>query len=1064
MRINGAWRKKCAGALASLGLVWAGLDAQAQVSVQTIAGGPHISSCAPWAGFAGGNTFTNAQFHGPWASALDTRGNLWIADTTNSDVEEITDAGNQGASLTYQLYVQSYVTNKGKVTSVTNYHPFPHVNGVSVDAAGDLYVMTPTNGVLLKADMYLNGLSAISFTDGSVVPMATALLVDASSNVFMAFSNGMIVSFQLIDGYPPPAYTYDFIAGGNLAVKTIVTGFNWKPVAMALRTDGQLAVSDTLSNAIYLVATNANSTPRLLTGGNGVGWRDGTPHYAMFDQPHGIAASGDGSMIVCDTMNNRVRFIDTNLNTTTLYGTASNVWTATDCDSDPALFAGWVDGPAGTERTSASGREPVSVTISPSGNLFVTELFYDLIRTVSGATNLTPVGAGATNGVSTNAPAAVTFGPSYGYYPNCVTVSVTSAVPNVYYTTDGSTPTTNSDQVGMSFDLGLYVGTLQWCNPSEDLSSLRIAAFNGTNGSPVSAGTLAPTNLIGFPNSTYAGAGSTVYVPLVVDLESNVSLKSLQFSVEVTPNDTNTPSVSSLSLKAVTANDYLQLAGPSSGSATLSVTNFPSYTTPSNGVGLLFSAAGSGSGLDVQKFAAVVLLRVQLPKNAALGQSYSLNVLYPSGTSDGFEAEVGLEPMPAQNIVITDPMALAGGAAPATGYNDGEFGDAILNNSDANAVLYALVSVHRPYSDSDAFKAMDVYPETGSGTSGLIGDNLLTYLDWQTVVNRSLGRDTNTWIRCWTNGSLYHWEIPSVVPGTPVPMSDGIGGSPRKLDVGVAAPGLVWFCQFSIGAGTVTNAIPGNTYFLPVYANVLPGYNVSGMAFRATAVANGGAPAIGQIEFNTAADILAPQVSYPIAANDMLCSWDLGEIEPPLRGSNYLGAISFQVPPSAAPGESYTLQFVVGGGAPDLTTDYQMESFPGAVWVASAAQLPPSLTSDEWKTYFFGSTTNPLAADNADADGDGMPNWMEYRAGTNPTNSSSCFQFASAAFNNSGIQGVALNWLTAPGKKYVLESQSFLGPKTWTAINTNAGDGNYYQLLITNYSGNACFYQILLQP
>jgi hypothetical protein len=158
------------------------------------------------------------------------------------------------------------------------------------------------------------------------------------------------------------------------------------------------------------------------------------------------------------------------------------------------------------------------------------------------------------------------------------------------------------------------------------------------------------------------------------------------------------------------------------------------------------------------------------------------------------------------------------------------------------------------------------------------------------------------------------------------------------------------------------------------------------------------------------------------------------------------------------------LQFVVGGGAPDLTTDYQMESFPGAVWVASAAQLPPSLTSDEWKTYFFGSTTNPLAADNADADGDGMPNWMEYRAGTNPTNSSSCFQFASAAFNNSGIQGVALNWLTAPGKKYVLESQSSLGPKTWTAINTNAGDGNYYQLLITNYSGNACFYQILLQP
>jgi hypothetical protein len=458
------------------------------------------------------------------------------------------------------------------------------------------------------------------------------------------------------------------------------------------------------------------------------------------------------------------------------------------------------------------------------------------------------------------------------------------------------------------------------------------------------------------------------------------------------------------------------------------------------------------------------MVRVQVPKTAAYGQSYSLNVLYPSGTSDGLEDGVGLQSMPAQNLMITDPMSLAGDPAPANGYNDGEFGDTVLNNSDANAVLYALLSVHRPYSDSDAFKAMDVYPETGSGTSGLIGDNLLTYLDWQTVVNRSLGTDTNTWIRCWTNGSLYHLQIPPVQPGTPIPMSEAASSPGHKMELNITPPGLVWFCQFSIGAGTIINAIPGNTYYVPVYANVLPGYNISGMAFRASAVANGAAPAITQIQFNAAADVLAPSVSYPLAENDMLCSWNLGEFEPPLTGSNYLGTISFQVPVNATPGESYALQFVVGGGAPNLTTDYQMESFPGTVWVASAALQAPSLTSDEWKTYFFGSTTNPLAADNADADGDGMPNWMEYEAGTNPTNASSCFQFTSAAFNNNGIQGVSLNWLTAPGKNYILESQPSLGGKNWTAINTNAGDGNYYQLLLTNYTGNARFYQILLQP
>ncbi len=201
-----------------------------------------------------------------------------------------------------------------------------------------------------------------------------------------------------------------------------------------------------------------------------------------------------------------------------------------------------------------------------------------------------------------------------------------------------------------------------------------------------------------------------------------------------------------------------------------------------------------------------------------------------------------------------------------------------------------------------------------------------------------------------------------------------------------------------------------------------------------------------------------------LSASDIVCAWNVGEFNPPLQGSNYLGTFSFQIPPGAQSGQSYTVQFVVGGGAPDLTTEYQMESFPGTVWVGTGAQQPPSLTSDEWKTYFFGSTTSPLAADNADADGDGMPNWMEYLAGTNPTNAASTFHFTSAALNAEGAQGVAVNWLTAPGKTYILESQSDLGEKNWTPINTNTGDGNNFELLITNYSGNSRFYQILLQP
>jgi hypothetical protein len=130
----------------------------------------------------------------------------------------------------------------------------------------------------------------------------------------------------------------------------------------------------------------------------------------------------------------------------------------------------------------------------------------------------------------------------------------------------------------------------------------------------------------------------------------------------------------------------------------------------------------------------------------------------------------------------------------------------------------------------------------------------------------------------------------------------------------------------------------------------------------------------------------------------------------------------------------------------------------------SAAQQPASITSDEWKIAFFGSLTNSQAGDNVDADGDGALNWQEYLAGTNPTNALSCLKFSSASLNTNGVRGVAINWLTAPGKTYLLQSSAALNGAHWTAINTNSGDGNEYQINVTNISGAARFYQILLQP
>ena len=301
-----------------------------QVTVTTIGGGVR-KECGNSYGFAAGSTYSKSQFHLPNATAVDSQGNLWIADLDNSDIEEVTHAGDTALSSTFE-----YVSG-------VNAHPFPGVIGVALDSSDNLYVLTGTTLSLYAdapgsfPDLNLQFALPLSMF---VSPTAKALTVvdDASTNIYICFTNA---SGGTIVRIPQP------YSGTHV---TLVNEFPFDPAGITMRSDGLLAVTDTRSNAIYLVAAASNSTPVLLTGGHGAGLMSGSPAFAAFNQPHGIAASGDGRMVVCDTMNNCVRIIDASTNTTTLYGTPANVWSTTCCSCKPARYAGWVDGEAGSAR------------------------------------------------------------------------------------------------------------------------------------------------------------------------------------------------------------------------------------------------------------------------------------------------------------------------------------------------------------------------------------------------------------------------------------------------------------------------------------------------------------------------------------------------------------------------------------------------------------------------------------------------------------------------------------------------------------------------------------------
>ena len=74
----------------------------------------------------------------------------------------------------------------------------------------------------------------------------------------------------------------------------------------------------------------------------------------------------------------------------------------------------------------------------------------------------------------------------------------------------------------------------------------------------------------------------------------------------------------------------------------------------------VITASGTSSEMDMVSSGVALLLAVPIPPHAAPGQSYTLNVLYPTGTSDGVQNAVTLAGMTPQTLTIGSPSFLVG--------------------------------------------------------------------------------------------------------------------------------------------------------------------------------------------------------------------------------------------------------------------------------------------------------------------------------------------------------------------------------------------------------------------
>jgi sugar lactone lactonase YvrE len=281
------------------------------------------------ASFSGdGGMATNASLNGPQAVALDALENLYIYDTYNNRIREVdtngtitTMAGN-GSALTNS----GYSGNGGAATNASLNHP----GGGALDTVGNLYIADSFNNCVRKVDTNgiittVAGNNSKGYSgDGGVATSASldwpySVALDAFDNLFIADTlnnrirkvdtSGIITTMA---GSGTAGYSGDSGAATN-------ANLNF-PTGLALDAMGNLYIADQENNRIRKVSANGIITTVAGNGTGGYSGDGGAATNASLNGPSGLGFDAIGNLYIADPGNSRIREVDPNGFITTVAG------------------------------------------------------------------------------------------------------------------------------------------------------------------------------------------------------------------------------------------------------------------------------------------------------------------------------------------------------------------------------------------------------------------------------------------------------------------------------------------------------------------------------------------------------------------------------------------------------------------------------------------------------------------------------------------------------------------------------------------------------------------------
>ena len=260
------------------------------------------------AGFSGdGGSATAAQMDSPRGIALDHAGNLYIADYPNFRIRKVsggtinTVAGNG---------VPCYRGDNGPATSAQVYYP----RGVAVDSAGNVHIADEYNSRIRKISNGVittvvgTGVAGYGGDNG---PATQAQLnfphdvaFDSAGNMYIADSENFRIrkvangTITTIAGTGAEGYTGDYGPATSAEI-----GFIY---SITLDSAGNLYMADSNRHRIRKVS-NGTITTVAGTGVRGSTGDNGPATSARLNDPRGIAVDPAGDLYVVDSGNHRIR-------------------------------------------------------------------------------------------------------------------------------------------------------------------------------------------------------------------------------------------------------------------------------------------------------------------------------------------------------------------------------------------------------------------------------------------------------------------------------------------------------------------------------------------------------------------------------------------------------------------------------------------------------------------------------------------------------------------------------------------------------------------------------------